>query len=86
MKSSLSYSKFENYGLNIVAAFDIDKDKIGKSKWQEILPMEELENTCKPLNIHIGIITVPVQCAQEVCDKLIECGILAIWDLRLFTF
>ncbi|NMB96651.1 MAG: redox-sensing transcriptional repressor Rex [Clostridiaceae bacterium] len=80
-KALLSYSKFENYGLNIVAAFDIDKDKIGKKvNGKEILPMEELENTCKPLNIHIGIITVPVQCAQEVCDKLIECGILAIWN------
>jgi redox-sensing transcriptional repressor len=32
------------------------------------------------MNIKIGIITVPAQHAQEVCDLLVESGVLAIWN------
>ena len=31
-------------------------------------------------NIHIGIITVSANEAQDACDMLVECGILAIWN------
>jgi len=80
-KALLSYSGFENYGLNIVAAFDIDKEKVRtRINDKEVLPVEEMENICRRLNIHIGIITVPAQYAQDVCDKLIASGILAIWN------
>jgi len=80
-KALMAYSEFENYGLNIVAAFDVDQNKIGGSvHGKKILPIEELQNLCKRLNIHIGIITVPAQNAQEVCNKLIASGILAIWN------
>ena len=44
-----------------------------------ILPMEELESFCRTHKILMGIITVPADHAQEVCDKLIACGIKAIW-------
>lgn len=77
----LAYSGFENYGLNIVAAFDNDQRKIGKNiHGRKVLPIEELKDICKRLNIHIGIITVPAQYAQETCNKLIESGIMAIWN------
>jgi redox-sensing transcriptional repressor len=32
------------------------------------------------MKIKIGIITVPDYQAQEVCDLLVESGILAIWN------
>ena len=32
------------------------------------------------MKVHIGIITVPAPYAQEVCDKLLEGGIQAIWN------
>jgi redox-sensing transcriptional repressor len=28
----------------------------------------------------MGIITVPAAAAQEACDKLIQCGIKAVWN------
>lgn len=75
----LDYSGFDAYGLNILAAFDTnpltDKTQEGKP----ILPMEELENFCRANKILMGIITVPANHAQAVCDKLIACGIKAIW-------
>lgn len=75
----LGYSGFDAYGLNILAAFDVkpaaDRTEDGKL----ILPMEELESFCRIHKILMGIITVPADHAQEVCDKLIACGIKAIW-------
>jgi len=35
---------------------------------------------CKSNKVLMGIITVPAQYAQDVCDQLIECGIKAIWN------
>ena len=75
----LGYSGFEAYGLNIRAAFDVappaDKTEDGKP----ILPMEEMQGFCRANKILMGIITVPAQYAQQVCDQMIECGIKAIW-------
>ena len=73
----LGYSGFEAYGLNILAAFDVQPAK-GQDK--PILPMEDMEKFCRENNVHVGIITVPKEHAQQVCDRLIQCGIRAIWN------
>lgn len=76
----LGYRGFEEYGLNILAAFDIapaaDKTEDGKP----ILPMTKLESFCRSHKVLMGIITVPEAYAQEVCDTLIANGIKAIWN------
>ncbi len=73
----LGYSGFEAYGLNILAAFDVSPaDNADKP----ILPMENLEYFCREHNVHMGIITVPAEHAQQVCDRMIQCGIKAIWN------
>jgi hypothetical protein len=38
-----------------------------------------LSTNCKINKVLMGIITVPVEQAQPVCDQLIQCGIKAIW-------
>lgn len=73
----LGYSGFAAYGLNILAAFDIDPKA---SENPAILPMDALEAFCREHNVHMGIITVPAECAQSVCDRMIDCGIKAIWN------
>lgn len=73
----LDYTGFAAYGLNILAAFDVNP-ATGSSK--PILPMEDLEGFCRENNVHMGIITVPARYAQQVCDKMIQCGIKAIWN------
>ena len=42
--------------------------------------MEELESFCRANQILMGIITVPAKFAQQVCDRMIACGIKAIWN------
>lgn len=72
----MNYKGFEN-NTNILIAFDIDKSKCDNKKTFYI---DKMENLIKRMNIHIGIITVPKEAAQEVCDKMIKCGIKAIWN------
>ena len=42
--------------------------------------MDNLESYCRTHKILMGIITVPAAYAQEVCDRMIACGIKAIWN------
>lgn len=76
----LDYVGFSEYGLNILAAFDIapkaDKTEEGKP----IFHMDMLESFCKENKVIMGIITVPAAHAQEVCNRLIKCGIKAVWN------
>ena len=76
-KALLSYSGFENFGLEIACGFDTDPAKFEKGK---ILPLEQLKQFCQDKNIKIGIITVPAPFAQKVADMLVEAGIQAIWN------
>lgn len=77
----LGYSGFPQYGLNILAAFDDDPALTGTEvAGKRILPMDKLPGLCRRVGVHIGIITVPGEHAQAVCDQLIESGILAVWN------
>ena len=76
----LDYVGFEEYGLNILAAFDIAPKSDFTDEGKPILHIDKLEGFCKSHKVLMGIITVPAKHAQEVCDSLIQCGIKAIWN------
>ncbi len=76
----LGYSGFDAYGLNILAAFDAAPTAEQTEEGKPMLHIDELENFCKANKVLMGIITVPARFAQEVCDKLIACGIKAVWN------
>ena len=75
----LGYSGFEEYGLNILAAFDIRPETKSKDSGKPILPLDQMESFCREHKILMGIITVPTEFAQEACDRMIQAGIKAIW-------
>ena len=80
-KTLLSYGGFSNYGLNILAAFDIDDMLIGTAvSGKQIFSLDKMRDLSNRLKIKIGIITVPAINAQAVCEFMVECGILAIWN------
>ena len=76
----MAYKGFDEYGLNILAAFDarpkIDKTDEGKPVYN----IQRLTQFCHTNKVLMGIITVPAESAQEVADQLIACGIKAIWN------
>lgn len=79
-RALLDYKGFSAYGLNILAAFDMNAQSGETEGDKPILPMEELERFCWEHKVLMGIITVPASQAQAVCDKLIACGIKAVWN------
>jgi redox-sensing transcriptional repressor len=70
-----------NYGLNIVAGFDINPAIIGKRVREvPIYNVNELQQRCHEVNAEVGIVTLPVDHAQEGADALIAAGVKAIWN------
>ena len=79
--SLMAYTGFSDYGLDIVAAFDVDEKLVGTTiHGKEVFALDRLTDLCPRLSAHIGIITVPAEHAQAVCDLLIKGGIRAIWN------
>ena len=75
------YQGFKDHGLEICAAFDIDKKKVGKQiHGIPIFAMNELGQQIKALQPALAILTAPSPSAQEIADQLIEAGIDAIWN------
>ena len=77
----LNYNNFEK-DINMVMAFDKDVKKCDNKK---IFNVEKMEKLIRKFNIEIAILTVPKEEAQEVCNKLIKCGIKAIWNFAPIT-
>ncbi len=74
----LTYSGFGSYGLDIVAAFDVDVQKIGTTingiqieDWSEIDDLEQR-------GIMLAIVAVPRAAAQSTIDRLAGAGIRGI--------
>lgn len=77
----LGYTPFQHYGVNIVAAFDVNSQKHGKSIHSiTVFPLEKMPNLLERMKVHIGILTVPAEEAQAVCNLMTLNGILAIWN------
>lgn len=77
----LAYNGFEDFGLQLVAACDSDVSRQGDVvNGVTIMPIEKMGELIRESNIQIGVVCVPRDAAQEVCDALIKEGILAIWN------
>ena len=76
----LDYKGFEEYGLNILAAFDTAPKMEIAEGCKPIYHLDELEGFCRKHKVLMGIITVPGDYAQDVADRLVGCGIKAIWN------
>lgn len=77
----MGYTRFNRYGLNIVAAFDIDPAKTGsRINGREVLPLDKLSNLVRRMHIAVGIITTPAEVAQTVANLMVAGGVRAIWN------
>ena len=76
----MGYKGFDEYGLNILAAFDAHPKQSRTEEGKPIYPISKLTQFCRSHKVLMGIITVPAEGAQEVADQLIAGGIKAIWN------
>ncbi|MDD2227893.1 MAG: redox-sensing transcriptional repressor Rex [Candidatus Cloacimonetes bacterium] len=80
-KALMGYSELSKKGLRIIAAFDNNPDlNITYYQGIQIHPMSKFSNLISRLHIHIGILTVPAEAAQEIADEMVAGGIIAIWN------
>ncbi|WP_041078292.1 redox-sensing transcriptional repressor Rex [Thermotoga caldifontis] len=76
-----NYRGFARYGIEIVAIFDNDPQKVGQFVSDlVVLPLKDLKRVVKRFNVEIGVICVPEESAQEVANLLVACGIKGIWN------
>ena len=74
----MQFGGFAKYGLQIVAAFDVDPKKVGtRVSGIEIEPVERLGNLGER-GIDLGIISVPGKAAQDTADLLVKSGVRGI--------
>lgn len=73
------------YGLNIVAGFDINQQLIGTRVGDiPVYDIAELHERQKECAAQIAILTVPVNHSQEAANAAIDAGITAIWNFTPF--
>ena len=76
----LSYGGFESSGLHIVGGFDMNCTKKRNVEDKTIYPINQLEKVCEEHQVQIGIVMVPAENAQKVCDQLVATGVEGIWN------
>lgn len=80
-KALMQDSGLSKYGLEIVAGFDINPEKINTSVGNvPIYHIDSISEVMKTDPASIAILTVPVEAAQESADIAIGEGIRAIWN------
>lgn len=73
------------FGLEIVAGFDVKYELAGTSIHR--VPIHHIDHFIelqKQTKINIGVLTVPVDKAQETAEMMIDGGIQAIWNFTPF--
>ncbi len=74
-------SGLSQYGLEVVAGFDINPRLIGKTiNHIPVYSTEQFAQMQQEMGVQIGILTVPVNKAQQATDEMIAGGIKAIWN------
>ena len=78
-------SGLRHFGLQIVAAFDVNPDLVGTSlNGIPIFHSDEFEQKRKEYGVYIGVLTVPIEIAQQITDKMVAGGIKAVWNFTPF--
>ncbi len=77
----LNYPGFARYGLQIVAAFDSDTEKIGTEvAGLRVQPIRSLKPYVRKHGVRMAILTTPVTVSQVITDRLVSAGVKAIWN------
>jgi redox-sensing transcriptional repressor len=74
-----SYRGFQRRGFAITCVFDSDPAKVGETIGElTVQDVAELETALRGSDVHIAILAVPADAAQETADRLVAAGVRAI--------
>lgn len=78
-------SGLHHFGLEIVGAFDVNPELVGTEiNGIPIFHSNEFEKKMSEAQVNIGVLTVPINIAQEITDKMVAGGIKAVWNFTPF--
>lgn len=78
-------SGLSHFGLQIVGAFDINPNLVGTTvEGIPIYHTDEFEERRAKDGVKIGVLTVPINIAQDITDKMVAGGIQAVWNFTPF--
>lgn len=78
-------SGLHHFGLEIVGAFDVKPELVGQVvNGVPVYHSDEFEEKMKTCGVNIGVLTVPINIAQEITDKMVAGGIKAVWNFTPF--
>jgi len=74
----MKYRGFEQGGIRIAAAFDIDPSKQQTASAVPVYPVDQMRDYIREHKIRLGIIAVPDIASQQVADMMVQSGIKGI--------
>jgi len=75
----LGYTGFAKEGFEIVAAFDAEEAKVGRRFFGvQVHHAREMQSFIKRNHVKMAILTVPGKVAQDVCNRLLDSGVVAV--------
>jgi len=80
-RALLNYEGFERVGIKIIAAFDINPEITGTTIFETpVFELDKIVDLGNRLHTRVGIITTSPSAAQSVAEKMVEAGMIAIWN------
>lgn len=78
-------SGLRHFGLEIVAAFDVNPSLVGtRLNGIPIFHTDEFPQKMQVYDVNIGVLTVPIEIAQPITDYMVKGGIKAVWNFTPF--
>lgn len=85
-RALLGYKNFGAQGFRIVAAFDVDGQKVGQPiAGVPVFHFDEFPDRAKEFSIKLAMISVPIDSAHEVAQRLVEAGVDGILNFAPIT-
>lgn len=81
----LQDSGLSQFGLEIVGAFDVNPNLVGTAvNGIPVYHTDDFEKVMSTNPVNIGMLTVPINIAQEITDRMVAGGIKAVWNFTPF--
>ena len=85
-RALLGYKGFSQQGFELVAAFDVDPQRVGSQiEGVEIYHLDQLTEIAAAKTIKLAMIAVPAPAAQQVADRIVAAGLEGVVNFAPVT-